>query len=377
MGKEAYTLYKVDEAGRVRELTIERENNAYRTTSGLVDGKKVTSQWKYAAGVNKGKANELFPEEHAKRIVKSSLKVYEEVQGYCRSIEEAKNNRHRFQCMLASKWDSVKDKTVVDEEHPIYIQRKLDGCRNIDSAERMQTRTGKTWISAPHIQRKLKKLFEKYPNLVLDGELYNHGLNEDFNKIISLIKKSKPTEDDLKESEDLVQYWIYDLPSCPGTFSERYAELERLFKENPDILDRSFVLVEAFKVTNKDEVQDYLERFVSEGYEGAIVRLDAEYEQKRSKNLLKVKQFQDEEFPIIGIEEGKGNLSGKAGKIIVDVNGVTVAAGLRFSHEEAQEIWEKRDQLIGKTATIKYFNKTSDGSLRFPKCVQIAREIYE
>lgn len=370
------TLYKTDLNGKVRKWTIEVEGNAYRTISGIIDGEKVVSEWSYAHGKNTGRANETSDEEQALRVAETLIRIRKE-QGCHENIEDASKGKEFFQCMLAAKWENVKDRVKVDAEHPIYIQPKLDGARNVDYADRMQTRTGKTWISAPHIQTKLRKIFEKYPDIMFDGELYNHNLNEDFNKIISLIKKSKPTVEDLKESEELVQYWIYDLPSYPGIFSERNAELKRIFAENPDIFDSSFVLVDTYKVTDKSEVQKYLEKFVSEGYEGAIVRLDAEYENKRSKNLLKVKQFQDEEYSIVRIEEGRGNLAGKAGRIVVDVDGVEVAAGLKFSHEEAQEIWENREQYIGKKATIKYFNKTEDGSLRFPKCIQIDRESYE
>ena len=136
-------------------------------------------------------------------------------------------------------------------------------------------------------------------------------------------------------------------------------------------------MVDTYEITSKDKIQSYLEQFVSEDFEGAIVRLNKPYECKRSKNLLKVKQFQDEEYPIVRFEEGRGNLAGCAGNVVVSVDGKEVAAGLKFGHEEAQEFWLHRDQYVGKSATIKYFNKTQDGSLRFPKCIQIDRQSYE
>ena len=126
-----------------------------------------------------------------------------------------------------------------------------------------------------------------------------------------------------------------------------------------------------------EEVQNKLEYYLDKGYEGAIVRLNKPYENKRTNSLLKVKKFEDEEFVIVDIEEGRGNLAGKAGRIIVDVDGKRVSAGLKFSHEDAAEIWINKDRYIGKKATIKYFNRTPDGSLRFPKCIQIDRESYE
>lgn len=370
------TLYKRDQKGKVRVWTIEVEGNAYRTVSGLLDGEKVTSEWSYAHGKNTGKVNATTDEEQALRIAETLIRIRKE-QGCHEKIEDIDKGKSFFQPMLASKWELVEKKLKVDVENPIYIQRKLDGCRCIVSAEGMYSRNGKKWISAPHIFEKLQPLFEEYPDLILDGELYYHSDEDNFNEVISLIKKSKPTEEDLKKSAELVQYWIYDLPSSAETFSVRNLELKRLFEVHSDILDNSFVRVDTYRIRDKEEIQNYLEQFVSENYEGAIVRLDAEYECKRSKSLLKVKKFEDEEFKIIDIEEGRGNLAGKAGRIIVDVDGIAVRAGLKFSHDDAAEIWANRSKYIGKTATIKYFNRTPDGSLRFPKCIQIARENYE
>src|SRR5574344_764713 len=238
----------------------------------------------------------------------------------------------------------------VEDNHNFYANSILvHNCRCIVKADGMWSRTGKKWISAPHIFEKLKPLFEANPDLIFDGELYFHSHDDNFNEVISLIKKTKPTPEDLEKSASLVQYWIYDLPSNPGTFAQRNAELVELFASHPDIFDKSFFLVDTYEITSKDKIQSYLEQFVSEDFEGDIVRLNKPYECKRSKNLLKVKQVEDKE----------------------------VAAGLKFSHGEAQEFWLHRDQYVGKSATIKYFNKTQDGSLRFPKCIQIDRQSYE
>lgn len=370
------SLYKKDLNGNVRIWTIEVEGNRYRTISGILDGAKVTSEWSYAYGKNEGRSNATTDEEQAMRVAETLIRIRKE-QGCHENVEDADKGKEFFQPMLASKWDAVKDKITVNKANPVYVQRKLDGCRCIVDRYGMHSRNGKEWISAPHIFNKLKPLFEKYPDLIFDGELYYHSDEDNFNEVISLIKKSKPTEEDLKKSAELVQYWIYDLPSNPKDFKDRNMDLQSWFDWNPEIFDDSFVCVKTYEVIGKDMIQDLLEKFVSEGYEGAIVRLNAPYECKRSKNLLKVKQFQDEEFKIIDIEEGRGNLSGKAGRIIVDVDGQRVAAGLKFSHEEAQEIWEHKDYYIGKEATVKFFSRTQDGSLRFPKVVQIDRKRYE
>lgn len=370
------TLYKRDLSGGIREWILEVEGNRYRTISGLIDGAKVTSEWSEVFGKNTGRANATTDREQALKVAETLTRIRKE-QGCYERVADIDKGKAHFQPMLASKWDAVKDKINISDSCNIFVQRKLDGCRCIVDRYGMHSRNGKEWISAPHIYKKLKPIFEIYPDLILDGELYYHSSEDNFNEVISLIRKTKPTREDLEKSAELVQYWIYDVPSCHRDFKDRNTSLNNLFEEYPKCFDSSFVNVETFKITDKSEVQDYLEQFVSEGYEGAIVRLDAPYECKRSKNLLKVKQFQDEEFTVVDIEEGRGNLAGKAGRIIVNVNGVRVAAGLKFNHEEAQEIWEHKNYYVGKSCTVRYFSKTNDGSLRFPKAVQIAREEYE
>ena len=194
------TLYKIDELGRCREWTVEVDNNKYRTISGLIDGEKVTSECTSA--------------------FETLIRIRKE-QGCAENIEDAGKGKDWFQCMLASKWDAVKDKIIVDEDHPIYVQPKLDGARNLFSINGQQTRTGKTWKASPHIEEKAKPFFEVHPEYLFDGELYVHSEDRDnFQEIISIVKKSKPTAEDLKVSKEKVQYWIYDLPSYPGNVSE-------------------------------------------------------------------------------------------------------------------------------------------------------------
>jgi len=243
----------------------------------------------------------------------------------------------------------------------------------------MWSRHGKPILSAPHIFNTIKPLFEKYPDLILDGELYCHDFSNDFNRIISLVRKSKPTEEDLDESANFVQFWNYDYPSYPGTFVERTEALKQFHETEISRLNHPeyFVFVQTEELSSKSEVETWLSYFLEKDYEGAILRSDGEYECKRSKNLLKVKRFIDEEFTIVDIEEGRGNLSGKAGRIVCEINGKKFSAGLKFNHDDAAEIWQNRGKYVGKSATVRYFQLTPDGLPRFPKCTAIAREDWE
>ena len=108
----------------------------------------------------------------------------------------------------------------IDYTKPVYIQPKLDGVRCLIQAEftdvfkdlkvKAYSRTGKEWKNIDHILQDLVPFFDKYPNVILDGELYNHDLKDDFESIISLVRRQKPDDIDMIESRDLVQFHCYD-----------------------------------------------------------------------------------------------------------------------------------------------------------------------
>lgn len=376
-------VYKKDLIGNIRYRQVEVEGNKYRTYSGIV-GREATSEqvteWTYTGATNVGRANEMTAEEQALRLKDRIYQIAHE-QGYYDTVEEAGKGTGYFQPMLAQKWYGIPDKKrrkMFYEYDEAYLQPKLDGIRCIVNRDGMWSRHGKLLVSAPHIFAALQPVFEKYPDAIFDGELYSHDLNRDFNKIISLARKTKPTVADLEESAQNIQYWMYDFPGALDLpFVERYQELYRIANNFKLEETGMFKVVDTEPVSIYENIDEYLEACLEDGYEGAILRFNQPYECKRSKNLMKLKKFEDGEFPIVRIEEGKGNLTGVAGRVIVDVNGKEVSSGLKFSREDARSIWENRGRLIGKTATIRYFNVTEDGSLRFPKCVDIAREDYE
>ena len=98
----------------------------------------------------------------------------------------------------------------IDWSKPVYMQPKLDGVRCLFTKDGAFSRTGKQFMNIKHIEDSLKSFFKKYPEMVLDGELYNHDLRDDFEKIISLVRKQKPTDLDRAEAHKMIQYHIYD-----------------------------------------------------------------------------------------------------------------------------------------------------------------------
>ena len=108
----------------------------------------------------------------------------------------------------------VSDKPI-DYNKQVFMQPKLDGVRCLIQYEgggicKAYSRTGKEWKNIDHILMNLTEFFVEHPNIVLDGELYNHDLKDDFEKIISLVRKTKPTDEDRVESAEMVQFHCYD-----------------------------------------------------------------------------------------------------------------------------------------------------------------------
>ena len=360
------TLYKRAVNGKVNEWTVEIGKICFRTISGYTDGVKTTSEWTCCSGKNIGKKNETTPEQQALAEAQAMWTKKLELGSY-ESISDIDTPKF-FNPMLAHKFEDHKDKIT----YPVFSQPKLDGIRCIVRADGMWSRNGKKIISAPHIYEAMKPLFEANPDLIFDGELYADKFANDFNAICSLVKKTKPTSADLEKSKEQIQYHIYDLPSCSGTFTKRYRTLSDLN------LPECCVCVKTDQIDNINDLLAYYEDYTMEGYEGQMIRLDKEYESKRSKSLLKHKSFVDEEYTILDVVEGEGNKTGMVGSFVFESKtGHIFNSSPKYSWDECKELWKQRQELIGKSATVKYFNLTPDGVPRFPYVINIDRESYE
>ena len=322
------TIYKKTKTGATQEWTIEVVGNKYRTHSGQVGGVITTNEWTIVYGKNTGKLNETTDKEQTmKEAVAKRTKKLE--SGYFENIKHI-NKTQYFEPMLASKWEDSKDKIT----YPIFSQPKLDVIRCIVTKDGMFSRNGKPIISAPHIFESLKPLFEAYDNIVLDGELYADKFANDFNKIVSLVKKTKPTDADLKESKKNIEYHIYDLPSSDKNFVHRAYDLGILFETRSE-LHPHCKLVDTRKVKDENSVMEQYELLVDAGYEGQILRTNGKYENKRSKFLLKHKSFIDEEYTIIGVCEGEGNKTNMVGYMTFETaDGKPFKSNVKATFEE-------------------------------------------
>ena len=366
------TIYKRTETGKTQEWTIEVKGNKYRTISGQTDGKKVVSEWTVVYGKNAGKANETTDTEQAMKEAEAKRKLKLE-RGYHETISDIDDTGY-LKPMLAKDWNDEKYRV----NYPVFSQPKLDGIRCIVKKDGMWTRNGKAILSAPHIYEGLKPLFKANPRLIFDGELYCDKLANDFNKIVSLVKKSKPTAKDLEASAETIEYHIYDLPSHKGNFSARYNELKVMQVHDGAFRNTKCVVVDTRVVDDEARLMELYEGYVESGYEGQILRVNDKYENKRSKFLLKHKSFIDEEYTIVDVCEGEGNRTGTCGYMVLETaDGETFKSNVKGTLEETAKILKERRKLIGKSATVKYFNLTPAGIPRFPYVIKINREEYE
>lgn len=260
----------------------------------------------------------------------------------------------------------------IDFSEQVYIQPKLDGVRCLFTKDGAFSRTGKQFMNVKHIENELQPLFNDYPNLILDGELYNHALKNDFEKIISLVRKQKPNPFDRSEAASLVNFHWYDVIDDTNDilFIDRHKFIDELIEDYEFHAENIVMPLVTLRVDSLDKARAIHDANLAAGYEGSIIRLNKVYECKRSYNLQKFKDFSDKEATIIGHVEGKGKRAGTLGKFIMrDEAGIEFGCppGKGFTHADLRVILENINQYIGKTATFTYFERTKANSYRHPQ----------
>ena len=266
--------------------------------------------------------------------------------------------------MLAHKLNENK----IDWDKPVYMQPKLDGVRCLFTKDGAFSRTGKQFMNVKHIEESLKDYFEQNPAMVLDGELYNHNLRNDFEKIISLVRKQKPTDENRSEARKLTQYHVYDYTNTSMSNMVNYKyRLNQLTCS--DIYTSSIHYVESRRVKSMKQAKDFHIRKLAEGYEGSILRTNTPYKHGRSWGLMKFKDFHDAEATIVDYQEGKGKRLGTIGKFIMqddDGNVFGCPPGKGYNYSDMKCILENIHKYMGQRATFTYFERTKAGSYRHP-----------
>lgn len=357
-------LYKRDSKGSIRvwraEVGVSSASYFWRAISGLEDGKQVESGWKIVEQKNIGKTNETSLENQAIAEMMADFNKKTE-RGYFR-LKTDIDKFDKIKPMLASKHEDAK---YDFEKNTYYSQPKLDGIRCIARKDGLWSRAGKELLSVPHVSEDLKEFFELNPTAILDGELYNHDLRENFNKITSLVRKTKPTTEDIAEAKELVQYHIYDVISSDETFAARNTFLKLLLvsEYSPK---QSLKIVETTSIDSQEAMDDMYGIYLEDGFEGQMIRTNNTYEKnKRSKSLIKRKEFLTAEYDVLGVEEGKGNWAGHIKRFALQTeNGQEFGAGVRGNQAVLSALFESKE--TPTWCTLRYFAPTPDGIPRFP-----------
>jgi len=356
-------LYKRDTTGKVREWTMQYGWNldetqaGTRTISGLQDGKKVTSEWYITEAKNVGRANSTTNITQAKAEAQAEWDKRIEKE-YFEDID-AIDSYTAFKPMLAHDFT----KTPVENG---YTQPKLDGIRMVVNSRGLYSRSNKEIVAVPHIAEQLADFIKKFPTVTLDGELYNHQLKDNFQKITSLVRKTVNLgADELAESAELVQYHVYDMfdnANPDMTFTQR----AKWISEN--VSGNNIVLVKYDVADTSADIDKFYGEYTTAGYEGQMIRQDTAYEFKRTKNLLKRKEFITEEYKVVEIQEGNGNWAGYAKRFILELaDGTQFSSGVRGSQDKLAELLKTKDSV--NWATCRYFELSNDGVPRFPVVV--------
>jgi DNA ligase-1 len=357
--KQSSPIYKRDSAGKLRIWFYEVDGDKYRTTAGLEGGSLVTSEWTLCKPKSKATGAEQAAFEAQAEENKKLDREYRRSPTELDQVPTAP--------MLAQ--DFVKQKSV---GFPVWSQPKLDGIRAKINRHGAFSREYQRHLNVDHILEALAPLFATMPNLELDGELYNHDLKDDFNKITSIVRKQSPTDEQRAEARNLIQYHVYDIPSLGHfPFGYRWGQLSCLMNDAPDI-NGIIVPVPTRLADDKERLDELYGEYLAVGYEGQMVRLDAPYEfDKRSKHLLKRKEFITAEFPLLRVEEGQGNWAGYAKRIVFKLpDGRECGAGMRGTQDFAKDLLKKASYWDHRAkVTVRHFAPTPDGMPRFPVAI--------
>jgi DNA ligase-1 len=380
-------LYKIDSAGKVRVWFMEREGHKHRVVAGIDGGSLVENAWTDCVSKGKGKA-QTTPEEQAIKEVEALYKKSLD-RDYYETPEEAAGPPRNYLPMLAESWKATTWEKWVGRVPPFephgsrspsgaYFQPKLDGYCCISGAVGLQSREGLPILTAIHVIEALASFFREYPEARLHGELYNHDLKNEFEKLGSLLKKQKGiTQEHIDEVRAKVQYHIYDFPrfrdgdgSEERPFGDRYADLVAKLHGCVRASNGVLQIVETSHVRDVDHLIELTAQAVEDGYEGGIGRLHLPYEKaKRSWSVIKIKTFDDDEFDVVRIEEGKGNYAGYAKRVVCWRKDADRSDGPTKENTFEAGIKGKRDQWLAdlltadhKVVTIRYFGYTQGGA---------------
>lgn len=381
-------LIGIDTKGKLRQVEVETHWDdtehafAINRITGLYGG-KLTEQ--PVIFVSSGKAGRTVTQQAALQFnskvkeyldkgykaLQKDIDDYTEQELYTIVGEVATNQAGVLKPMLAKQEDKVTNRKIFEKEW--YASRKIDGVRmlmyrNNKGEIHTASRGGQHYdYSTYHLTEHpaIVALFKKYPQLILDGELYFHG------KSLQQISGAARMEKNAYDMQWL-QYYIYDIVEPTLTFKERLHWLdiiknelnvgfdpEREFKEG----ELKVQIVPHELVKGWNNIEALHNQFVSEGWEGCVIRdPDKVYRPNgRTNDMIKVKKYRDDTFLVVGKEPG---LRGAEDMVFIMQmeDGRTFKAKPFGDREQKQEYWDNfEEKYEGHIGECKFFYYSEDG----------------
>jgi hypothetical protein len=321
--------------------------------------------WVFTNGVNIGKKNETSYAAQAFFHAESLFRRLKD-KGYKEGLPDA-DLVHNTDADGDSKPMLAQNFNPDKVEYPLLAQPKLNGVRckltvHGDAGPATLKSRGGKWYNVPsHIIKAADKFL---PPGIYDGELYHDGWS--LQRITSAIKK---LNDDTKE----IHFVCYDLVDTVLSFKERYATVQSIFgslHQTEEQRDNPLWLCHTQEVRYKEMVYDFLGRCEEEGYEGVMLRDPNSLYQPgfRSKGLLKLKNMQDAEFKIISVKSANGRHAGCAVFKCLNDDGTenTFDVAPEGTLEYKRELYDDRENLIGKMLTVRFQERSEKNIPIFP-----------
>lgn len=356
------TLYNTSSSGKTRYWSVEVVEEDDRVfivrRYGIIDGKETVNKLEVKSGKNIGKKNETSKLQQAKLEAKSLWNKQCDSGYYCENDKPFK-----ILPMLANKW-SERNKYI---NEPFFVQPKLDGVRLLlgkyEGNIIALSRTGKEMVNFEFLKSFFRKRFNEGD--FFDGEMYSP--DKSFEDITSEFK-TNPVE---------LKFYIFDyfnIHDLNKSFVERNDYINTFFKMNKI---NNIEKVKTILVNKKSDIKTYHDEFVSQKYEGTMIRdMNSKYILgERSNFLLKHKDFNTDEYIITDVAEGTGKDKGTAVWLCSTKDGCEFSVRHKGSYEKRREYLINKEKYIGKMLTVQYQNLTKYNVPRFP--VGIALRDYE
>lgn len=340
-------------------------NDGYEVVFGKLHG-KLQSKFTEVKPVNIGKSNETTIEEQIQNEIQSEINKKLD-EGYKYTIEEAKLGRTdangNIKPMLAQGYEKRKNKI----KWPVLVQPKYDGIRCIailkDGNVKLLSREGKIIFTPITVIEQLKELYNKESGIqdngiIFDGELYSDELT--FQEIVSAVKA-------LNLNSERIKYRVYDIVDSELPQHLRITRYLIYLREvfTKESIYSHLIPTPTTRIGSEEKMLEKFSEYINQGYEGLMIRLeDGKYEHYRSTNLIKYKQFDEEEFNVVGFLLGDRGTE----DLIIQFEGLdgTVQKAKSMGTREYKDNLFNHGLLEAKRVTIKYFGLTDEGKHRFP-----------